>query len=142
MKKFLVPVDGSTASMRALRAAMALARPIAGSSIHLLHAYEVPHIYGEIAEHMPREDVEALLRRDAEALLELIEGEVQDSGVRYTREALEGPAAQAIVGYAADLECDAIVMGRHGKSLGEQYLAGSVALKVLQTARVPVMLVA
>jgi nucleotide-binding universal stress UspA family protein len=140
MMKLLVPVDGSGASMRALRAAVGLARLVAGSSLHLMHAYEVPQIYDELAEHIAREDVEGLVRRDAEALLDRAEGEVQDSGVRYTREALAGPIAQTIVTYAEDVGCDAIVMGRHGKTLGEHF-AGSVALKILQASKLPVMLV-
>lgn len=137
MKTFLVPVDGSTA---ALREAVRLARLIPGSSIHLVRVYEEPQLVGVIAEHVPREEIEALQRRDAEAILERAEGEVQDSGVRYSREVLAGPVARTIASHAEDLACDAIIMGRHGKRLAD-FFAGSVALRVLQASRLPVMLV-
>lgn len=37
--------------------------------------------------------------------------------------------------------CDAIVMGRHGKSTLGDILVGSVAIKVLHASKLPVMLV-
>lgn len=140
MKKFLVPVDGSTAALRALREAVRLAKLVNGSSVHLVHVYEVPQLVGVLSEHVPREDIEGLQRRDAEVILERAVGEVQDSGVTFSREALAGPVAQTIASYAEDLACDAIIMGRHGKRLAE-YSAGSVALRVLQASKLPVMLV-
>jgi len=84
---------------------------------------------------------EAALRRDSEAILDRAEGEVQDSGVRYTREALAGPVARTLAGHAERTGCDAIVMGRHGMTASADFLAGSVALKVLQASKLPVMLV-
>jgi len=141
MASFLVPVDGSGASLRAVREAMRLAGLIPDSTLHLVHAYEQPQLPGEIARHVPGEEIEAMLRRDSEAILDRAEGEVQDSGVRYTREVLAGPAARTIVAHAERIGCGAIVMGRHGLSATGEFLPGSVALKVLQAARLPVMLV-
>lgn len=140
MKKFLVPVDGSTASLRALREAVRLAKLVPGSSLHLVHVYELPRFSRIIAEHVPREDIEALLRRDAEVILERAEGEVRDCGVPYSREALNGPIAETIASHAENLACDAIIMGRHGTRLAN-FFAGSVALRVLQASKLPVMLV-
>ncbi|MEW5862704.1 MAG: universal stress protein [Pseudomonadota bacterium] len=140
MKKFLVPVDGSTASLRALREAVRLARLVPGSSLHLVHVYEPAQLNGALAEHVSREDIESLQRRNAEVVLERAEAEVRDSGVPYSREALKGPIADTIASHAENLACDAIIMGRHGKRLAD-FFAGSVALRVLQASKLPVMLV-
>jgi nucleotide-binding universal stress UspA family protein len=140
MRKYLVPVDGSKAALRALQQALALAR-LEGASIHLVHVHEEPLIYGEIAVYVPREKMEALQRTHSEAILAEAEAELRDSGVSYTKETLVGPIAQTIARRAESLGCDAIVMGRHGKTALGDMLVGSVAMKVLHASRLPVMLV-
>jgi nucleotide-binding universal stress UspA family protein len=140
MRKYLVPVDGSKAALRALQQALALAR-LEGASIHLVHVHEEPLIYGEIAVYVPREKMEALQRTHSEAILAEAEAELRDSGVSYTKETLVGPIAQTIARRAESLGYDAIVMGRHGKTALGDMLVGSVAMKVLHASRLPVMLV-
>lgn len=140
MKKLLVPVDGSGAALRALKAAASLAKA-AGGSLHLVHAHEEPRIYGEIAVYVPREKMVALQRAHCEAVLDRAEAEIKGSGVPYTREVLEGPLGRTIAGHAERLGCDAIVMGRHGESAIADMLMGSVAMKVLHASKLPVLLV-
>lgn len=141
MKKLLVPVDGSGAAQRALQQAIALARMGAGGSIHLVHAHEEPDIYGEIAVYVPRAKMEELQRSVSEGVLAAAEAGLKGSGVTYTKEVLIGPIAEAIVKHGERLGCDAIVMGRHGKSALRDILMGSVAMKVLHLTRLPVLLV-
>jgi nucleotide-binding universal stress UspA family protein len=141
MKKLLVPVDGSGAAQRALQQAIALARMNPDASIHLVHAHEEPDIYGEIAVYVPRAKMEELQREVSEGLLAAAERELKDSGVPYTKEVLIGPIGPTIARHAERLGCDAIVMGRHGKSTIGDLLMGSVATKVLHLTRLPVLLV-
>ena len=142
MKNLLVPVDGSGAAMRALQHAIALAK-MSGASIHLVHAHEEPLIYGEIAVYVPRARMEDLQRANSEGVLADAEAAaaLKDSGVRYTKEALAGPVGETIARHAERTGCDAIVMGRHGKSTLRDLLMGSVAMKVLHLTRLPVLLV-
>jgi nucleotide-binding universal stress UspA family protein len=142
MKNLLVPVDGSGAAMRALQHAIALAK-MSGASIHLVHAHEEPLIYGEIAVYVPRARMEDLQRANSEGVLADAEAAaaLKDSGVRYTKEALAGPVGETIARHAERTGCDAIVMGRHGKSMLGDLLMGSVAMKVLHLTRLPVLLV-
>jgi nucleotide-binding universal stress UspA family protein len=63
------------------------------------------------------------------------------SGVRYTKEVLIGPIGPTIARHAEHLGCDAIVIGRHGKSTVGDLFMGSVAMKVLHLTRLPVLLV-
>jgi nucleotide-binding universal stress UspA family protein len=141
MNKLLVPVDGSTASLRALKVAVSLARLSPNASLHLVHVHEEPLIYGEIAVYVPREKMEALQRAHSDGILDAAEAELRDSAVRHTREVLSGPIAPTIAAHAERLGCDAIVMGRHGKTALGDLLMGSVAMKVLHATRLPVMLV-
>ena len=46
MRKLLVAVDGSSAALRALHAAIALAKLVPDSSIHLVHAHEAARVQG------------------------------------------------------------------------------------------------
>jgi nucleotide-binding universal stress UspA family protein len=141
--KLLVAVDGSGAAQRALHQAIALARMSPEASIHLVHAHEEPDIYGEIAVYVPRAKMEDLQRGVSEGLLAAAEAaaELKGSGVRYTKEVLAGPIGETIARHAERLGCDAIVMGRHGKSTLGDLLMGSVAMKVLHFTRLPVLLV-
>jgi nucleotide-binding universal stress UspA family protein len=141
MKKILVPVDGSTAALRALKQAIALARLSPGASIHLVHAHEEPVVYGEIAVYVPREKMDALQRQHSDNILTAAEAELKSAGLPYTKEVLSGPLGQAIAAHAERLGCDLIVMGRHGKTALGDLLVGSVAQKVLHLSKLPVLLV-
>jgi nucleotide-binding universal stress UspA family protein len=141
MKKLLIAVDGSGAALRALHAALTLARLASDSSLHLVYAHEEPRVYGEIAVYVSREKMAALQREQSEAFLDRAEAEIKGAGVRYTREVLEGPIGRTIAQHAERLGCDAIVMGRHGESALGDMLMGSVAQRVLHTSRLPVLLV-
>ncbi len=141
MKKLLVPVDGSAAALNAVKAAAALAHLSPGASLHLVHVHEEPLIYGEIAVYVPGEKMQALQRAHSEDILAGAESALRDSGLPYTKEVLVGPIGQTIARHAERLGCDAIVMGRHGKTALGDMLVGSVAMKVLHASRLPVMLV-
>lgn len=141
MKKILVPMDGSGAAMRALAQAIALAKLVPGASIHVVHAHDEAWVYGEIAVYVTREKMEALQRSQSETLLAPAEAELKAAGVPYTKEVLTGPIGKVIAEHAERLGCDAIVMGRHGKTALGDMLVGSVAQKVLHASKLPVLLV-
>ena len=141
MKKLLVPVDGSSAALRALAAAVDLAKSCPGASLHLVHCHEEPAIYGEIAVYVTREKMAAAQKAHSDAILDAAEKHLAGRGVAYTRAVLTGPIGATIAAQAEKLGCDAIVMGRHGKSTLGDLLMGSVAMKVLHATRLPVVLV-
>jgi nucleotide-binding universal stress UspA family protein len=140
MKDFLVPIDGSECSLKAVRHAIALARGLDGE-IHLVHGHEEPLLYGELAVYVPREKMEQMQRQHSEDILSRAEPLLQASGVRYTKGVLIGPIAEKIAEEAERLKCDAIVMGTHGMSAVGKLIMGSMATKVVHAARIPVMLV-
>ena len=141
MRKLLVAVDGSGAALRALHAAVSLAKLVPDSSIHVVHAHEAPRVYGELQVYVPPEKMRALQREHSEAFLDRAEAELKGTGLRHTREVLEGQVGRTIAEHAERIGCDAIIMGRHGESALNDILMGSVAMKVLHASRLPVLLV-
>ncbi|HEX9432352.1 MAG TPA: universal stress protein [Burkholderiales bacterium] len=120
MRRFLVPVDGSDSSLRALAWAIDLAQHMSGVAIHLVN--------------VDRPEKSAAILSHAEQALRAAQ-------LSYTKEALSGPVAAVIAEHAGRLGCDAIVMGTRGTSAIENLVLGTVANEVVHRTRLPVTLV-
>ena len=143
INKILVPVDGSSTSMRGLAEAIALTKQVNGT-LRLLHSVDellmtdVPlgtDYYNQwVAEMRARgqkilREAQAFCRKrdiDAEAVL------AETMGKR---------AADIIMDQAKQWPADLIVMGTHGRRGVKRLLMGSDAELVLRSSAVPVMLV-
>jgi nucleotide-binding universal stress UspA family protein len=141
--RILVPSDASPASVAAALHAVALAR-VAGSELFLLQVippYQVP-VYLEYAPmNLPaEEEYLRLCEQSANRHLAMLAAQAEDAGVNCQRKVVFHPgAAQAITDAAADLACQLIVMGSHGRSGFERLFLGSVTARVLPLSRVPVL---
>jgi nucleotide-binding universal stress UspA family protein len=120
MRNFLVPLDGSDSSLRALAWAIDLAQRMSGVAIHIVSVGQP-------------EKAAAILGRAEETL--------RVAQLSYTKEALSGPVAAVIAEHAGRLGCDAIVMGTRGTSAIESLVLGSIANEVVHRTRLPVTLV-
>jgi nucleotide-binding universal stress UspA family protein len=136
----VVGVDGSEFGTHALRYALAEAA-VRDTSVRAVAAYDVPHLAF-------RGDLELLARMRAEVEAEAADtiaralDEVQataPSSVNVDQVAVEGRAAEAILGHAHDAQL--IVVGSHGKGLVRRVLLGSVSRQVLNDADRPVAVV-
>jgi nucleotide-binding universal stress UspA family protein len=143
ISKILVPVDGSSTSMRGLGEAIAVTKQVNGT-LRLLHSVDellmtdVPlgtDYYNQWVEEMRARgqkilrEAQAFCRKrdiDAEAVL------AETMGKR---------AANAIIDQAKEWPADLIVMGTHGRRGVSRLLMGSDAELVLRSSAVPVMLV-
>lgn len=141
MRKLLVPVDGSETSLRALRHAISIAQTNGPVTLHVVSVHEEPIIFGEVAVYVSREKIAELQRKQCEGPLNVAAGLLDKAGVQYTKDVLEGPIAETIAKRADELGCDGIVMGTRGMSALGDLILGSVAIKVLHAAKVPVTLV-
>lgn len=139
--KLLVPVDGSDNSMRALRHAIALAKAIPSSSIHVVTAHDEPIVFGEVAVYVSREKIAELQRKQSEGPLSMAVQALEAAGISHSKEILEGSIANTIAHRADELGCDGIVMGTRGMTALGGLLLGSVATRVIHAATVPVTLV-
>ena len=141
--RILVPTDFSPASDAALATAKELAERF-GASIHLLHVLEDPYatsayateVYGFLPQGLREK-----WQRNAEAQLATLLPAEEASAFGGTTGVLFGPPAKAIVEHAADNGFDLIVMGTHGRGGVAHLLLGSVAERVVRTARCPVLTV-
>jgi nucleotide-binding universal stress UspA family protein len=138
--KILVAVDGSQASLCAVRHALQLLREGLRADILLAAIQEPTYVYEMVLP--PSADVlerlggavGARALADAESLL-------AQAGVACTREIGSGEPAPALVDIAERHGCAQIVMGARGLGPMRGVLLGSVSQSVLQKAKVPVTIV-
>ena len=133
IRKILVPLDFSAASLRALEYAARVALR-EGASLGLVHVPEIGTVRrgGQVAA--PRN---AVTRR-----LKALVGSLAKRGIRRAGDRLlAGDPGQAIVSYARSAAFDLIVMGSSGRTGLERVLLGSVAEKVVKRAHCPVLVV-
>ncbi|MDY1546954.1 universal stress protein [Luteibacter sahnii] len=138
--KILIPVDGGDPSQRALRFVLRQWPSAAdGPSLHLIHV-DVPlsvHVSGYLdpvamAQFHAHNGTAAM--RAARRLLAR-QGRLHEETLRV------GDPAEEIVQMARRGRFDLIAMGSHGRGAIGSLFLGSVALKVLAHARVPLVVV-
>lgn len=137
MRKILVPTDFSKAADNALDWAIDLAKQY-GSSISLLHVYQVPNPTGYVLSlaNVIRENAEKdMLKRRQHATEKL--GKAEGIEVLIHR----GHTIPFITDIAERNGFDLIVMGMKGVSALREVLLGSMAKGVLQHTMVPLLVV-
>jgi len=139
-----LPLDGSGLAERALTYAASLARRT-NAEIHLLRVYTVPtNAYvvadGVIAQGpIPFRDA---MQQEAAAYVDSKAESLRADGLRQvTATAMEGDPADEIIDLAARTPNSLITMSTHGRSGLGRWLLGSVAERVIQHSRAPVLLI-
>jgi nucleotide-binding universal stress UspA family protein len=138
--KILVPTDFSSASAAALKYACALADAV-DASLCILHTVENTYPVGAYSEYYtpPQEFIDRL---DSKARTELdaVLTDADKERYRATLVLRHGAAAQEIIQYLQDHpDMDLVVMATHGRGGVARLMMGSVADKVVRTARCPVL---
>jgi len=142
-KHILIPTDGSPVSAKAVKAGIAFAKQ-SGARVTGYHAVEpVPtHLYGEgyVADKAMIAEFERRRRDAARKRIAAIARQARKAGVRFeplvqiARTPYEG-----IVDAAQKRKCDLILMSSHGHRGFSRLVLGSVADKVIQLSKVPVL---
>jgi len=117
MKKILLPLDGSEASLKAFMPAKSLAE-LLETTLCILHISEE--------------------KLDQDALLKKLGIKKEDLQC-YIISQKTGDPAQAILEESE--QCDYIVMGTHGETCDTTQKAGSIAIKVVENTYTPVLLI-
>lgn len=138
--KILLPVDGSAGSAHAARHVAGLATLVPGLEVHLVNV-QPPANDWMVRRMLKAEELADMEREWAEAALGPAREILRSAGLACTEHVVQGEVAQAIARLATELGCDQIVMGTRGQSALSGLLLGSVAIKVLHLAEVPVTLV-
>ena len=143
MKRILVATDFGEASDAALAYGRELARTF-GAKLDVLYVTENVltrgfGVEGYVAQFPDlQRDLDQAAEKQLEALLS--DEDRKDLGARAVVLTMNSPAA-AIVSHAADSGADLIVLGTHGRGAVAHLVMGSVAERVVRTARCPVLTV-
>ena len=138
--RILVPVDGSKFSLQAVRLATRLARHC-DSNLLLLHVLDAT-----VVEQLQRfsdkshDEVRADMEKSAEGFLKDMSMEVSEWDIAVDIILREGTPHEVILTEADNWGADLIVMGKLGKRGVSRILLGSVAERVIEFTRLPVML--
>ena len=141
-KQILVPVDGSETSMSALSKAAGLAKAF-GSEVTAVYVLD-PYPFTGVGADFAYGQAQYLNAANAEAntALETVKQRMQEAGVAVKTLVSEGHAVhEGVVRVAESIGADLIVMGSHGRRGLEKLVLGSVAQRVLSSAKIPVMVV-
>lgn len=143
--EFLVAVDGSEQSKRALRYACEMARA-AGASVVLAHAADPAVFQAEGVDETDRDD--ALVMEgpdDAEergrAVLEEALELAREAGFDPETELLYGDPVVVISEYAEERDVTGVYVGHRGLSEEYEAVMGSVAKRLVERSAVPVTVV-
>jgi nucleotide-binding universal stress UspA family protein len=132
--RILVATDGSPVSERMVLYVEHLAR-VESAAIIVLHAYEPPIGYSGYTGY---DQLLASYRAVAQAIVDDMSNALQEYGISVAAELRIGPAAEAILAAAVDLDADLIVIGTPGNTNVREFLGG-VSAQVLRHAHCPVL---
>lgn len=144
-RSILVPFDGSPNSETALDKAVELSKLCDNAHLTILTVYR-HHSMLEASLSMVRPDdpgnLDDIMRSHAKEVAEFGKKRAIAGGHKEPRAFVKsGHTARTIVKFAADHECDVIVLGSRGVGSVEGYLLGSVSHKVTGLSEVPVLVV-
>lgn len=141
--RILVPTDGSALSIASALKAIEFARRTQAWVIafHSIPVFRYPVYLGGIPFEYPSEaEYETTCRAIADRYVGLVASAAVARGVKAgTRVEFNPEPAQAIVEAARSENCGLIYMGSHGRSGLSRLFLGSVTLKTLTLAQIPIM---
>lgn len=137
---WLVPLDGSDTALRSIDWIVAHAADLRKApTIHLLNVQ--PALPQDIGRFIAADTLREFHREGGEAALAPALARLAAAGMAAQSHVLVGEAAPTIVRFATDHACDQILIGTHGHTGLVGTLMGSVAMRVVHLATVPVLLV-
>jgi nucleotide-binding universal stress UspA family protein len=140
MSRLLLPVDGSETSARAVAYALRMIgqykdRP----EVHLLNVQ--PPLAGVVTMFIRAAQIKQFHQDEGTQALAAARAALDAQALPYAFDIRVGDAGETIVKYAAEKNCEQICMGTRGLGHMAGMLLGSVAMKVVQLAEIPVLLV-
>ncbi len=140
MLKVLVPVDGSSNSLHAVRHILSEFRRNPAIDIHLLNVQ--PPFSGNVTRWIDRKTINEAHVEASELALQPTRQILDEVSVPYSVHLAVGAKASSIAEFAQQLQCDHIVIGTARKNSLMRTIEGSVTNKLLELTTVPVIAVA
>jgi nucleotide-binding universal stress UspA family protein len=140
IKTILCPVDFSDCSNAALGFAIELAR-LLGARLRLLHVFQLPYLGWDEGMTMTAASAELMqvLQQRADHELKKQLERCRSAGVETVAEQVDGVPHHKIAEQSE--QADLLVMGTHGRSGLPRLMLGSVAERVVRSAKCPVLTV-
>jgi nucleotide-binding universal stress UspA family protein len=139
MKKILVAVDGSDASMKGCRVAFEWGAPF-GATVTLVYVVPPMVLPGD-APWAPMDDFHASELKRGEKILSEVLVALGKTPLSVSTRALLGPTAETISELADAERFDLVVVGSTGRGAVKRMLIGSVADRLVHTCTKPVLVV-
>lgn len=141
MKNILVPIDGSDASLRALKTALEMTQQ--QNITYTLHVLNVqaPVISNNAARFFSAAVLQSYYQDEGQIALNKAKEVLNDSNSNYEMHIEVGQIAEVVKNYVTQKNCDHIVMGTRGLGAVPGLLLGSAATKILSSVEVPVTLI-
>ncbi|MFA9422495.1 MAG: universal stress protein [Sedimentibacter sp.] len=148
MKKILIPVDGSEASLKAAKEAVSIGKMI-NAELTFLTVVNLPtedkySYFGIAVENAfiaNRKTMLKTLIHEETRMLNILVENLDSGGLKVDQKIIIGKANEEIVKLAKEGNFDFIVIGRRGFSNIERFFIGSVTQKVLAESPCPVMVI-
>ncbi len=139
-RKILVPLDGSKVAEGVLPHAKDLAYS-QGAELILLNVGANPAM--DFAFSDPGIARSAILEQEerSKKYMDEIERDLKDAGFKTSTVLRVGSVAETILGVAEELGVDCIAMSTHGRTGPARWLLGSIADRVVNNSKVPVLLI-
>ena len=137
-KRILVPTDGSEFAVKAQKHALFLAS-VSGAEIIAVSVTENNFVNGLPLDDEVYQLNQILKERSEENLKEF--DKLNEEDLKVTHVVREGSPARVILEVADEEAVDLIVMGSSGKSGFDRFIMGSVADKVVNSAKCAVLVV-
>lgn len=136
VKKILVPMDGSKASMRALDDAIKIAR---ATHATILGLNTIPFLPAGFSSAVSPYKI--YQKKEAGLFLERAKYRAAKHGILFSYAILYGSPVEQIISVAKKKKIDLIVIGSQGKGKVKETFIGSVSNAVLHKSQIPVLLV-
>jgi nucleotide-binding universal stress UspA family protein len=138
MKGILVPVDGSSQALAAVKAAVAEGRESV-DRIDLVHVS--PSLNRHVSRFVPKAERDGWREERARAAFDPARRLVEIAGIACRTHLVRGPAAAAIADTARKLGAQEIVLAATRRSPLAQFLANSLGTRLVERSAVPVRFV-
>jgi nucleotide-binding universal stress UspA family protein len=139
--KILVPIDGSTHSLKAFRMALDIAKSN-NAKINILTCLEKEDVGAWYIDKRTNKKIMNDAKKFAKEFLLKLEKPAKDANIPISLHILEAKStSNQIITFSNSNKIDLIVIGSHGRGGFNKFLLGSVSNKISQLAKCPVLIV-
>lgn len=140
MTIILLPIDGSTPSINAVKTAIKWTKGQSDYALRIL-AVQPPILASGFSEYVSTQTVDEYFAEENKRIFATVKPLLDEANIDYEEVTMTGPVAQSIADYAKNNHVDHIIMGTRGLGSITGLLLGSVTTKVLTLVDIPVTLI-